>query len=96
MAWAALYLDPPHSHDASLVYSLIYIEKHLWAGFPIAVQLCVKALQESTSILYASFSRLSQLQVECPSSWNRRYGMNLILVHQLHDSPMLKTWDRAV
>jgi hypothetical protein len=82
MAWDSLYLDPPHSHDPSLVYSLTYIPNDVRKDYPIAVELCVTALEESISILFASFSRLSQLYIQCPISWTQkqRYGMALIFL----------------
>ncbi|KIW98677.1 uncharacterized protein Z519_00338 [Cladophialophora bantiana CBS 173.52] len=57
----ALFLEPPHSHDPSNVSHVAALPASMLMQLPEAVQDALWTLQESTSIVYASYLRLQEL-----------------------------------
>lgn len=55
------FLEPPHSHNPSNISHLAGLPKALLAQLPSELHLHLWSLQESTSILYASHTRLQSL-----------------------------------
>src|SRR5690349_5981749 len=59
-----LFLEPPHSHDPSDVSHLAALPASMLSQLPESVQDALWALQESTSVVYASYLRLQALLKE--------------------------------
>ncbi|KIX03661.1 uncharacterized protein Z518_07214 [Rhinocladiella mackenziei CBS 650.93] len=57
----ALFLAPPHSHDPSDVSHVAALPSSMLLQLPESVQNALWTLQESTSIVYASYIRLQAL-----------------------------------
>ncbi|EHY60156.1 hypothetical protein HRR83_009120 [Exophiala dermatitidis] len=57
----ALFLAPPHSHDPNDVSHVAALPSSMLMQLPEAVQDALWTLQESTSIVYASYMRLQEL-----------------------------------
>jgi len=57
----SLFLEPPHSHDPSNVSHVAALPASMLMQLPEAVQDALWTLQESTSIVYASYLRLQEL-----------------------------------
>jgi hypothetical protein len=55
------FLEPPHSHDVTNIAHLASIPTSLLDQIPADVQDALWALQESTSVVYASYSRLQEI-----------------------------------
>jgi hypothetical protein len=60
----AQFLEPPHHHDPTLVASVATIPTALLKALPNDAQKSLWAIQESTSVAYASYSRLQELYKE--------------------------------
>ncbi|KIW63097.1 hypothetical protein PV04_09974 [Phialophora macrospora] len=60
----SLFLEPPHSHDPSNVSHIAALPADMVSQLPEAVQNALWTLQESTSIVYASYLRLQALLEE--------------------------------
>lgn len=60
----ALFLAPPHSHDPSNVSHVAALPAMMLSQLPESVQDALWTLQESTSIVYASYTRLQSLLTE--------------------------------
>ncbi|KIW10840.1 hypothetical protein PV08_10139 [Exophiala spinifera] len=60
----ALFLAPPHSHDPTDVSDVAALPTSMLLQLPEAVQESLWTLQESTSIVYASYLRLQELVEE--------------------------------
>ena len=58
------FLEPPHHHDPTLVSSVATIPTALLKVLPSDAQESLCAIHESTSVAYASFSRLQELYKE--------------------------------
>ena len=58
------FLEPPHSHDPSNISHIAALPASMLIQLPEAVQDALWALQESTSIVYASYLRLEALLQE--------------------------------
>lgn len=56
-----LFLEPPHSHNPSAVSHVAALPESMLAQLPLAVQDALWTLQESTSVVYASYLRLQDL-----------------------------------
>lgn len=57
----ALFLAPPHSHDPCDVSHVAALPQSMLQQLPESVQTALWTLQESTSIIYASYVRLEDL-----------------------------------
>jgi len=57
----SLFLDPPHSHNPSNVSQVAALPSSMLMQLPESVQDALWALQESTSVVYASYLRLKSL-----------------------------------
>ncbi|KIV92271.1 hypothetical protein PV10_06726 [Exophiala mesophila] len=57
----ALFLAPPHSHDPCDVSHFAALPQSMLQQLPESVQMALWTLQESTSIMYASYVRLQEL-----------------------------------
>lgn len=57
----ALFLAPPHSHDPCDVSHVAALPQSMLQQLPESVQTALWTLQESTSIMYASYVRLEEL-----------------------------------
>jgi hypothetical protein len=55
------FLEPPHSHDPTVVECVVSLPSLMMSQLPSKVQESVVDLQESTSIFYASYERLLDL-----------------------------------
>jgi hypothetical protein len=55
------FLDYPHAHDPMMIDNLAALSIDLLQNLPQAVQDALRLLQESTSVMYASYLRLQQL-----------------------------------
>src|SRR5262245_5105326 len=60
----ALFLAPPHSHDPCNVSHVAALPPSMLLQLPEPVQDALWTLQESTSIVYASYARLQELFTE--------------------------------
>jgi hypothetical protein len=60
----SLFLEPPHSHDPSNVSHVAALPADMLSQLPESVQNALWMLQESTSIVYASYLRLQALLEE--------------------------------
>lgn len=60
----ALFLAPPHSHDPCDVSEVAALPSSMLMQLPEPVQEALWTLQESTSIVYASYLRLQTLMNE--------------------------------
>lgn len=56
-----LFLEPPHSHDPSNVSHIAALPISMLRQLPETVQDALWTLQESTSVVYASYLRLQAL-----------------------------------
>lgn len=59
-----LFLEPPHSHDPTQVSHIAALPYKLIIQLPLDIQDSFWALQESTSVLYASYIRLQSMLEE--------------------------------
>lgn len=57
----ALFLEPPHSHDPTDVSHVAALPDSMLSQLPPSVQDALWTLQESTSVVYASYERLLEL-----------------------------------
>ncbi|EXJ53989.1 hypothetical protein A1O7_09326 [Cladophialophora yegresii CBS 114405] len=57
----SLFLEPPHSHDPSNVSHVAALPADMLSQLPEPVQNALWTLQESTSVVYASYLRLQAL-----------------------------------
>lgn len=57
----ALFLEPPHLHDPTDVSHVAALPESMLSQLPLSVQDALWTLQESTSIVYASYERLQEL-----------------------------------
>jgi hypothetical protein len=55
------FLDYPHAHDPTMIDNVAALSTDLLQRLPQAVQDALWLLQESTSVMYASYLRLQQL-----------------------------------
>jgi hypothetical protein len=59
-----MFLEPPHSHDPTRISHIAALSATVLTALPDAVQDALWTLQESTSVVYASYLRLQALLKE--------------------------------
>ena len=57
----SLFLEPPHSHNPSNISNIAALPSSMLVQLPEEVQDALWTLQESTSVVYASYLRLQAL-----------------------------------
>jgi hypothetical protein len=58
---SSLFLEPPHSHNPTDISHVCALPRSMMEQLPESVQNALWSLQESTSVVFASYSRLQSL-----------------------------------